>query len=77
MFFFILGVFAQEVAYQNVAPVLQECYENRYLLEKDNRLPHTLHTLISLIQRIESTPGLNMDVRSLTVGILHRYKGFF
>nr|XP_012215807.1 PREDICTED: uncharacterized protein LOC105668157 [Linepithema humile] len=72
---FNLGVFAQESAYQNVEPTLQECYENRYLLEKDNRLPHTLHTLITIIRKIENvTDGLNMDLRSVTVAILHRYR---
>jgi len=68
----ILGVFAQENIYRNVASTLQECYENKYLLEKNNRLPHTLNTLIAILQKIENTENLRMDLRALTVGIMHR-----
>lgn len=67
----ISGIFAQD-AYRNVASTLRECYENKYLLEKDNRLPHTLNTLIAILEKIENTKNLNMDLQSLTVGIMHR-----
>lgn len=68
----IAGVSAQENGYLRVASTLQECYENDYLLEKDNRLPHTLNTLIAIIEKIESIESLNLDVRSLAVSIMHR-----
>jgi hypothetical protein len=72
---FALGVSAQENTYRNVASTLRECYENRYLLEKDNRLPHTLNTLIAIIRKIEDIEDLkNMDLRSLSVGIMHRFR---
>jgi len=67
----ILGIFAQDT-YRNVAPTLRECYENRYLLEKDNRLPHTLNTLIAILEKIEKSENLNIDLRNLAVGIMHR-----
>ncbi|XP_072752616.1 uncharacterized protein [Anoplolepis gracilipes] len=68
---FTFGIFAQET-YRNVASTLRECYENKYLLEKDNRLPHTLNTLIAILQKIENTE--NLDLRSLAVGIVHRFR---
>lgn len=67
----ILGIFAQDT-YRNVASTLRECYENKYLLEKDNRLPHTLNTLIAILEKIENTKNLNMNLQSLTIGIMHR-----
>ncbi|XP_050446645.1 uncharacterized protein LOC126849116 [Cataglyphis hispanica] len=70
---FLPGIFAQD-AYRNVASTLRECYENKYLLEKDNRLPHTLNTLIAILEKIENTKNLNMDLQSLTVGIMHRFR---
>lgn len=57
--------------YRNIASTVRECYENKYLLEKDNRLPHTLNTLIAIIQKLEDTQK-GMDLRALTVGIMHR-----
>ncbi|GAB1864343.1 N-acetylmuramoyl-L-alanine amidase [Camponotus japonicus] len=70
---FIFGIFAQDT-YRNVAPTLRECYENRYLLEKDNRLPHTLNTLIAILEKIEKSENLNIDLRNLAVGIMHRFR---
>lgn len=67
----ILGVFAQDNTYRNVASTLRECYESKYLLEKDNRLPHTLNTLIAILQKIESTENIR-DLRTSTVEIMHR-----
>lgn len=70
---FILGVFAQDNAYRNVASTLRECYESKYLLEKDNRLPHTLNTLIAILQKIESTENIR-NLRTSTVEIMHRFR---
>ncbi|XP_029678047.1 uncharacterized protein LOC115244498 [Formica exsecta] len=70
---FLPGIFAQDT-YRNVASTLRECYENKYLLEKDNRLPHTLNTLIAILEKIENTENLNMDLQSLTIGIMHRFR---
>lgn len=63
----------QENALRNLPPSLRECYENKYLLERDNRLPHTLETFVAILRKIENTEGLNMDLRSLSVALLHRY----
>ncbi|XP_012535365.2 uncharacterized protein LOC105836104 [Monomorium pharaonis] len=71
---FTLGIFAQETTYRNVPTTLRECYESKYLLEKDYRLPHTLNTLIAILQKIENAKNLNMDLRALTVGIMHRFR---
>lgn len=72
--FIILTVRAQENAHKNLLPFLRECYENKYLLERDNRLPYTLDTFIAILRKIENTEGLNMDLRSLSVALLHRFR---
>ncbi|XP_046823998.1 uncharacterized protein LOC124426394 [Vespa crabro] len=73
-FVYNLGIYAQENAVRTLSPSLRECYENKYLLERDNRLPHTLNTFIAILQKIENSEGLNMDLRSLSVAILHRFR---
>ncbi|XP_076670473.1 uncharacterized protein LOC143369896 isoform X2 [Andrena cerasifolii] len=72
--FLALTVHAQENAARSLSPSLRECYENKYLLQRDNRLPHTLNTFISILRKIENAPGLNMDLRSLSVALLHRFR---
>ncbi|XP_071872953.1 uncharacterized protein [Bombus fervidus] len=74
LIFITLTVRAQENAARNLSPSLRECYDNKYLLEKDNRLPHTLNTFIAILRKIENTEGLNMDLRSLSVALLHRFR---
>nr|XP_050854964.1 uncharacterized protein LOC127065938 [Vespula vulgaris]XP_050854965.1 uncharacterized protein LOC127065938 [Vespula vulgaris] len=73
-FVYNLGIHAQENAVRTLSPSLRECYENKYLLERDNRLPHTLNTFIAILRKIENSEGLNMDLRSLSVAILHRFR---
>ncbi|KAL2728504.1 N-acetylmuramoyl-L-alanine amidase [Vespula squamosa] len=73
-FVYNLGIHAQENAVRTLSPSLRECYENKYLLERDNRLPHTLNTFIAILRKIENSKGLNMDLRSLSVAILHRFR---
>lgn len=68
---YISAVVAQE-KYRNIAPALRDCYDNAYLLEKDNRLPHTLNTLIAIIQKIENTEGLNIDLGKFVIALMHR-----
>lgn len=63
-----------ENARRSVAPHLQVCYSDRRLFERDNRLPMNVNTLIELIRRVEDTPGLNMDIRQLSIAILQRFK---
>ncbi|XP_043261314.1 uncharacterized protein LOC122402521 isoform X2 [Colletes gigas] len=72
--FVALAVHAQENAIRNVSPSLRECYENKYLLQRDNRLPHTLNTFLAILRKIENVKNLNMDLRSLTVALLHRFR---
>lgn len=69
-----LSVCGQENAMKNISPSLRECYENKFLLQKDNRLPHTLNTFISILRKIENTKGFNMDLRSLSIALLHRFR---
>lgn len=64
----------QENAQRRVPSSLAECYKNRTILERDNRLPMTITTLINLIRKVEDTEGLNMDIRELAVAIVHRFK---
>ncbi|XP_015183759.1 PREDICTED: uncharacterized protein LOC107070249 [Polistes dominula] len=73
-FVYNLGIHAQENAVRTLPTSLRECYENKYLLERNNRLPHTLNTLIAIIRKIENSEGLNMDLRSLSVALLHRFR---
>ncbi|XP_076168965.1 uncharacterized protein LOC143147534 [Ptiloglossa arizonensis] len=72
--FIILAVHAQENAVRNLSPSLRECYENKYLLQRDNRLPHTLNVFLAILRKIENTQGINMDLRSLSVALLHRFR---
>ncbi|XP_015437346.1 PREDICTED: uncharacterized protein LOC107192569, partial [Dufourea novaeangliae] len=71
---FTLAIYGQENAVRNLSPSLRECYENKFLLQRDNRLPHTLNTFISILRKIENTEGLNMDLRTLSVALLHRFR---
>lgn len=66
------GVFAQDISYRNIESELQDCYDRKHLHEKDNRLPHTLSTFIALIRKIENAGDLNLDLRTIAVGIIHR-----
>jgi hypothetical protein len=63
-----------ENAQRRVAPALEMCYRNRQLFERDNRLPMTINTLIELIRKVETSPGFNMDIRQLTVALVHRFR---
>ncbi|KYN10547.1 hypothetical protein ALC57_17152 [Trachymyrmex cornetzi] len=70
----IKRISAQENTFRSITSTLRECYENKYLLEKDNRLPHTLNTLIAILRKIENTENQNMDLRALTIAIMHRFR---
>lgn len=70
----LAAVGAQENAQTSVSQSLQVCYQNRSILERDNRLPMTMSTLIDLIRKVEEADGLNMDIKDLTVSLLHRFK---
>ncbi|XP_076648480.1 uncharacterized protein LOC143356563 [Halictus rubicundus] len=69
-----LSVWGQENAIRNLSPSLQECYENKFLLQRDNRLPHTLNTFVSILRKIENSEGFNMDLRTLSIALLHRFR---
>ncbi|XP_012278455.1 uncharacterized protein LOC105698628 isoform X2 [Orussus abietinus] len=70
----ILVIFARENASKKLPSVVVECYNDTYILNKDNRLPHTMQTLIALLRKIEDIEGLNMDSRTLSSVILHRFR---
>lgn len=65
---------AQENAQTRIPLSLAECYEDPYLLNRDNRLPLTLNTLIELIRKVEDTPGFNQDIRQMAAGLLQRFR---
>ncbi|XP_076291895.1 uncharacterized protein LOC143214566 [Lasioglossum baleicum] len=69
-----LSVWGQENAIRKLSPSLLECYENNFLSQRNNTLPHTLNTFVSILRKIENTEGLNMDLRSLSVALLHRFR---
>lgn len=66
-----LGVRAQD---KSIPSHLLECYADKYLLQRENRLPHTLNTFLSILRKIENVEGLNMDLRMLSVALLHRFR---
>lgn len=63
-----------ENAQRRVAPALEECYRNRQLFERDNRVPMTINTLIELVRKVEDTPNFNMDIRQFAVALVHRFR---
>lgn len=71
---FVSACLAQDNAQPRVAPLLQECYRQREIFERDSRLPMTPHMLIELIRKIEDSPGFNLDIRQLTIALVHRFR---
>lgn len=61
-------------AQPRIAQVLQECYRNRTLFERDNRLPMTPNMLIELLRKVEDSPGFALTLQQFTVNLLHRFK---
>ncbi|XP_033234559.1 uncharacterized protein [Drosophila pseudoobscura] len=74
----ILGtVQAQENAMLQIPPSLVECYNTSYFMNRDNRLPANMDTLISLIEKVENsypTSGVQADIRTVAVSLLHRFR---
>ncbi|XP_055855905.1 uncharacterized protein LOC129919096 isoform X2 [Episyrphus balteatus] len=65
---------AQENAQLQIPPSLVECYNTSYYMNRDNRLPSTINTLIDLIRKVENSPDFNLDARQLSVALLHRFR---
>jgi hypothetical protein len=61
-------------AQPSIAPHLQNCYRNRAIFQRDNRLPMTPEMLIELIRRVEDSPGFTMNIQQFTISLLHRFK---
>lgn len=74
LFIILHIVSGQENAQTRVPQSLHECYRDKIIYERDNRLPMTINTLINLIRKIEDTEGLNMDITTLAVALIHRFK---
>ncbi|KAM3967620.1 uncharacterized protein ACR2FA_011171 isoform 2-T2 [Aphomia sociella] len=71
----ILGTaHAQTTAESNVAPELRECYTDPLLLDRNNLPPVTVQVLIDIIQKIEDSPNVNVDLRVLSVLLLHKFR---
>lgn len=71
------SVQAQENAQLQIPPSLIECYNTSYFMNRDNRLPANLDTLISLIEKVEQSyvaTGYQMDIRQVAVALLHRFR---
>lgn len=64
----------QENAQLQIPPSLLECYQNGTYLYRDNRLPMTIDVLISLIEKIESTPNYNNDIRQVSIQLIQRFR---
>nr|XP_016930496.1 uncharacterized protein LOC108010164 isoform X2 [Drosophila suzukii] len=74
----ILGTQAQENAMLQIPPSLVECYNTSFFMNRDNRLPANMDTLISLIEKVENsyagTSGVQADIRTVAVSLLHRFR---
>ncbi|XP_026835740.1 uncharacterized protein LOC6548421 [Drosophila erecta] len=74
----ILGTKAQENAMLQIPPSLVECYNTSYFMNRDNRLPANMDTLISLIEKVENSyaasSGVQADIRTVSVSLLHRFR---
>lgn len=70
----LLETHGQENAQTRVAPALLECYQNPELFERDLRLPMTINMLIELIRKVEDVPEYRVDIRQLTIALLHRFR---
>lgn len=65
----------QDTAQSRAIPrFLLDCYREPNILQRDNRLPMTINTLIELIKKVEETPGLNMGLQDIAVSLIHRFK---
>lgn len=51
-----------------------ECYKYPMYFNKDNLMPMTMNTLISLIRKIEDYQSYAMDMRTLSSALLHRFR---
>lgn len=71
---FIHNCYAQENAQTRIPLSLAECYEDPFILNRDNRLPLTVNTLIELIRKVEDTPGFNQDIRQMASSLLQRFR---
>nr|XP_032293145.1 uncharacterized protein LOC6627116 isoform X2 [Drosophila virilis] len=68
---------AQENAQLQIPPSLIECYNTSYFMNRDNRLPSNMDTLISLIEKVEQSyvaTGYQVDIRTVSVALLHRFR---
>lgn len=61
-------------AQPRVAPHLQECYRNRAIFERNNRLPMTPDLLIELLRRVEDSNGFTLNIQQFASSLLHRFK---
>ncbi|XP_020715547.1 uncharacterized protein LOC101457811 isoform X3 [Ceratitis capitata] len=65
---------AQENIMPQIPPSLEECYNTSYFMNRQNRLPATIDTLISLIEKVENTATYVHDIRTLSVALLQRFR---
>ncbi|XP_054740559.1 uncharacterized protein LOC129246063 [Anastrepha obliqua] len=65
---------AQENTMLQIPPSLVECYNTSYFMNRDNRLPATIDTLISLIEKVENTQSYTYTMRTLAVALLQRFR---
>ncbi|KAH8401986.1 hypothetical protein KR009_009021 [Drosophila setifemur] len=68
---------AQENAMLQIPPSLVECYNTSFFMNRDNRLPANMDTLISLIEKVENSyawSGVQADIRTVAVSLLHRFR---
>ncbi|KAM7342836.1 uncharacterized protein ACRADG_010115 isoform 1-T1 [Cochliomyia hominivorax] len=65
---------AQENAQLQIPPSLVECYNTSYFMDRANRLPSNIETLITLIEKVENSYGFNQNMRQLAVALIHRFR---
>ncbi|XP_069678590.1 uncharacterized protein [Periplaneta americana] len=64
----------QENAGMTIPMSLRDCYGNPDLYSRDKRLPMTMSTFIELIRKVELYKGAYLDLRTLSIALLHRFR---
>lgn len=64
----------QENTQTRIPNSLAECYANDTIFNRDTRLPSNINLLIEIIRKVEDSPGFNMDMRTLSASLVHRFR---
>ncbi|CAH0390255.1 unnamed protein product [Bemisia tabaci] len=57
-----------------IPAALLDCYRYPELLQREHLLPMTTNVLIALIRKIERYQGTNLDARTTSLGLIHKFR---